>query len=113
MSGGYELLCRISATTWISLSLSVSSSGYCCILLRTYLINGRSCSCGWQELAGKVMSIVAGFFYMLNCNESCLVTVMYRKFILMFCSSSREKDNFGLMLLRSEKIECIMDMFWS
>jgi hypothetical protein len=50
---------------------------------------------------------------MLNCNESCLVTVMYRKFILMFCSSSREKDNFGLMLLRSEKIECIMDMFWS
>jgi len=39
-----------------------------------------------------ITSVVLNFLHMLNCNESiCLVIVMSRKFIFLFCYSSREK----------------------
>lgn len=100
-SGGDKLLCRISATTWIALSFSIFASRYYCILCRNNLTDQYLWSGEWQELAQIIMSVVVDFLYMLNSNESiCLVTVMSKKFILLFSSSSREKDNFGLMLLR-------------
>ena len=61
-----------------------------------------------------IMSVVVGFLHMLNCNESIrLVIAMPRKCILLFCISSRDKDGFGLMLLRSVRTECMLDMILS
>ena len=112
LSGGYESSGRMSATTWISLSFSVS---FWWVLYSTYeyLIDEYFFS-GWsQELAG-MMSVAVSFRHMLNCNESiCLVIVMSRKFIFLFCSSSREKDSFGLTPLRSVRTECMLGMIWS
>jgi hypothetical protein len=72
------------------------SSGYYCILFRKYHIDQYFCS-GWcQELPEIIMSLVVGFLHTLNSNETiCLVLLMSRKFILLFCSSSRETVSFG------------------
>lgn len=89
------------------------SSGYC-FLFRKYLVDEYFCLGWWQELAGMIMSVVVCFLHMLNSNESiCLVIVMSRKFILLFCSGSMEKDSSGSMLLRSVRRECMLRMIWS
>jgi len=80
--GGYKLLCRISATTWISLSFSAFASGYYCIPCKKNLTDEYLCAGGRHEWSCQQSQI---FLYMLNNNESvCLVIVMFRKFILFF-----------------------------
>lgn len=111
-SGGDKLLYRISATTWIALSFSVFASKYYCILCRKNLTDQYLWSGEWQELTRIIMSVVVDFLYMLNSNALiCLLTVMSKKFILLFSSSSREKENFRLMLLRLIRTQFVLDMF--
>jgi hypothetical protein len=43
--------------------------------------------------------VVFQYMCMVNCTELiCLVIAMSRNIILLFCSSSNDKDNFGLVL---------------
>jgi len=48
-SGGYELLCRISATTWTALSFSAFASRYYCIPYKKNLTDEYLCAGGWHK----------------------------------------------------------------